>query len=80
MFKYLRDSVKRKIARRITKAYPPKVEQFEVEGFGKLDFANWSNPLVPHCVLSSEMLQFFKQFIKQGDLVSGSYKVLAFIF
>ena len=69
MLKYFRESIKRKIARRITKEYPPKVEQIEVEGYGKIDFANWTNPLVPHCSLTAEMIGFFKQFINEGDLV-----------
>lgn len=68
MFKYLRDSFKRKKARRFTREYPPKVDVFELKDIGKVEFANWSNPLVPAIKLSSQMIDFFGQFIKEGDL------------
>src|SRR5215831_5431136 len=68
MFKYLKASLRRKIARRITKEYPPKIDTFHVEGIGPVKFANWTNPLVRPTELSSDMIAFFKQFIKEGDL------------
>lgn len=68
MFKYLIESFRRKKARRFTQEYPPKVDQFEIKDIGKVAFANWDNPLVPDIKLSLEMIEFFRQFIKEGDL------------
>jgi len=68
MFKYFRDSFRRKKARRFTREYPPKVDVFELKDNGKVEFANWDNPLVPAIKLSSQMIDFFRQFIKEGDL------------
>lgn len=69
MFNYFKQSFKRKIARRITKEYPPEINVYDLKGFGKVEFANWSNPLVLPITLKSEMIEFFQQFIKEGDFV-----------
>lgn len=68
MFTYLKNSFKRKKARRITREYPPVVHEFELQGFGKVEFANWDNPLIKPIKLTSGMVGFFRQFIKEGDL------------
>ena len=69
MFKYLKASFSRKIARRVTKEYPPKVDTFQVKNFGTVQFANWTNPLVPQMTLNEDLIAFFGKFIKEGDLV-----------
>lgn len=66
---YFRASIKRKIARRVTKEYPARVDVFNLKEWGKVEFANWENPLVEPITLTYEMVQFFKKFIKAGDLV-----------
>jgi FkbM family methyltransferase len=70
MFSSWKESLVRKKARRITQEYPPKVETFQIEQLGTVEFANWTNPLVAHMQtrLSTSMIAFFKQFIKEGDL------------
>ena len=68
MFNYLKESFLRKKARRITREYPPKVDTFDLKGMGKVEFANWDNPLITPIKLDSKMIDFFKQFIKEGDL------------
>ena len=69
MFNYFKQSLKRKIARRITKEYPPEIDVYDLKGLGKVEFANWGNPLVLPTTLKNEMVEFFQQFIKQGDFV-----------
>lgn len=69
MFNYLKNSFRRKKARRITQEYPPIINEFELQGIGKVEFANWGNPLITPIKLSTGMVGFFKQFIKEGDLV-----------
>jgi len=70
MFSSWKESLVRKKARRITQEYPPKVETFQIDQHGAVEFANWTNPVVAHMQtkLSSSMIGFFKQFIKEGDL------------
>ena len=68
MFKYLKNSFLRKKARRITKEYPPIIEDFDLGSFGIFQFANWSNPLVPRITIDRPMIEFYNQFIKDGDL------------
>jgi len=68
MFRYLKASFQRKKARRITREYPPKIDFFDIEGIGKIEFANWDNPLIAPIKLDSSLIKFFNQFIKEGDL------------
>ncbi|HEX8331051.1 MAG TPA: FkbM family methyltransferase [Segetibacter sp.] len=68
MLEYLKASLRRKIARRITKEYPPKVDKFHLKDIGVVEFANWDNPLTGTLQICSDSIAFFKQFIKEGDL------------
>lgn len=68
MLKYLRESFKRKIARRITKKYPTRIDSFDVGSYGKVKFANWQNPLVDEKSITEKNVQFFEKFLKKGDL------------
>lgn len=69
MLNYFKQSLKRKIARRVTKEYPPVVATYDLKEMGNIEFANWSNPLVLQITPKAEMVHFFKQFIEQGDFV-----------
>ncbi len=66
---YFKESFRRKKARRITQEYPAKVDSFDLKNEGKIEFANWDNPLLSPKFVSQEMVDFFKKFIKRGDLV-----------
>jgi len=68
MFNYLKQSFRRKIARRVTKEYPANIDRLDLGDAGKIDFARWDNPLAPPVELTASTVQFFKQFIKEGDL------------
>ena len=68
MFKSFRESLRRKRARRITQEYPPQIDTYDLKDEGKIEFANWSNPLIAPIPLSQNMVDFFKKFIKPGDL------------
>ena len=68
MFEYLRASFARKKARRVTQEYPPRIETFDLGKYGSIQFANWSNPLVCQITIDTPMVEFFNQFIKNGDL------------
>ena len=66
---YIKESFRRKRARRITQVYPAKIDSFDLGNEGIIQFANWDNPLYTPIVLTQNMVDFFKQFIKKGDLV-----------
>ncbi len=66
---YFKESFRRKKARRVTQEYPAKIDSFNLKTEGKIEFANWDNPLVSPKIVSQEMVDFFKKFIKKGDLV-----------
>jgi FkbM family methyltransferase len=67
MFKYLQDSIKRKVARRITKRYPTRIDTFHTENYGDLKFANWENPLVKNTTLTAKNIGFARKFLNEGD-------------
>lgn len=65
---YFKRSLRRKKARRITSEYPPRIDVFHFDKIGDIEFANWDNPLYAPIELNPQMVDFFKQFIKDGDL------------
>ena len=69
MIRYFIDSLKRKIARRITKKYPTRIDSYNIDGYGVVQFVNWENPLVEPKEISLNHIHFFKKFINEGDLV-----------
>ena len=69
LLNYFKESFRRKKARRITRDYPPKIDSFDLKDEGKIEFANWDNPLLSPKIVSQEMVDFYKKFIKKGDLV-----------
>jgi len=69
MLNYLIKSFKRKLARRLTKEYSTTIDLFETVAFGTIKFANWNNPLVEKKDIPEASIEFFKKFIKEGDLV-----------
>ena len=66
---YFKESLRRRKARRFTQEYPAKINSFDLKDEGKVDFANWDNPLISPLLITQEMIDFFKKFIKKGDLV-----------
>lgn len=68
MFQALLNSFKRKIARRVTKKYPTRVDSFTVGPFGTVRFANWENPLVEPKSIAAENVEFYQQFLREGDV------------
>ncbi len=69
MIKYFKESFRRKVARRITKEYPHSVIQFELEKDGVIEFAKWENPLASPIEIRQSDIDFFRQFIKEGDFI-----------
>ncbi len=69
MINYFKQSIRRKIARRYTREYPATINDYTLDKDGDVQFANWDNPLVPEIRIDQGTIDFFRQFIKEGDLV-----------
>lgn len=69
MLKYIKKKLDRKKARRVTQEYAPRVDSFDLQDEGNIQFANWTNPLVPDKKITQSEINFYKKFIKKGDLV-----------
>jgi FkbM family methyltransferase len=64
---YWNKKLARRKARRITQEYGSRLDSFQLERDGLIEFANWDNPLVkPHTVSQAEV-DFFRLFITEGD-------------
>jgi len=68
MLKYLRESFKRKIARRSTKKYGFKIVEYELPKEGKVQFAKWNNPIYSPDPPAQSDVDFFKRFVTSGSL------------
>ena len=69
IIEYFRNSFRRKYARRYTKEYRAIITKYHLEKEGEIEFANWDNPLMPTIDIQQSYVDFFKQFIQEGDLV-----------
>jgi FkbM family methyltransferase len=68
LFDYIRKKLARKKARRVFSEYPIEVDSYNLPQEGKVDFANWRNPLLAPKVITQSEVNFFKQFVPKGSL------------
>ncbi|HRP56466.1 FkbM family methyltransferase [Agriterribacter sp.] len=68
MFKFVKRAFNKKKARRITQEYSYKIDNFLLPEEGEIQFANWLNPLVKSKTLTQSEVNFYRKFIKKGDL------------
>ena len=68
ILEYLKKTFRKKIARRITREYATRTDVFTLSQEGRVEFKNWDNPLVRPFEIKQGMVDFFKQFIRPGDL------------
>lgn len=66
---YFNEYRRKRKARRFTREYPAIINSFDLKDEGKIDFANWVNPLIRPLTITQDMIDFFKKFIRKGDLV-----------
>ena len=59
----------RRKARKRTQEYSTRIDTFYLEDTGKIEFANWNNPLVEPLHITEDLIDYFKKYIKKGDLV-----------
>ncbi len=69
MFNFLKKSFNKKKARRVTQEYAYKIDSFLLPAEGEIQFANWLNPLVKSKTITQSEINFYKKFIRKGDLV-----------
>lgn len=67
MFKFIKRSIERKKARKITNEYSFRIDSFNLKDEGSIQFANWLNPLVKNKIITQSEINFYKKFIKPGD-------------
>lgn len=46
-----------------------ELKSYDLNGYGKIDYAHWLNPFSYSMIVSNSQLDFFKKFIKEGDFV-----------
>ncbi len=68
IFDYFKKSFARKKARRKFQTYAYEIKSHILEEEGKVEFANWLNPLVFHPVPTQESVNLFRKFITPGSL------------
>jgi FkbM family methyltransferase len=69
LFSYLKDSFARKKARRIFQNFGYRIDSFQLKEEGKVDYANWLNPLLQPKKVTQEEVDFFKSIIRKDSLV-----------
>ena len=68
MIKYFKESFKRKVARRKFQTYGHTITDYNFPGVGEFQYANWDNPLSMGKVITNDQYEYYKQFVKEGDL------------
>ena len=67
MFRYLKESFGRKLARRRNRKYGYEITENELPGVGRIRYALWQNPLFDQIPFSKELLDFFRTYIPDGS-------------
>lgn len=65
---YLRNKIRKFRAKRIFDEYGYKIISFTLPVDGKVEYAQWLNPLERMKEITQSRVNFFKQFVKPGDL------------
>jgi tRNA G37 N-methylase Trm5 len=69
LFSYLKDSFARKKARRVFQNFGYRIDSFQLKEEGKVEYANWLNPLLQPKKVTQEEVDFFKSIIRKDSLV-----------
>jgi FkbM family methyltransferase len=69
IFSYLKNSFARKKARRVFQNFGYRIDSFQLKEEGKVDYANWLNPLLQPKKVTQEEVDFFKSIIRKDSLV-----------
>ncbi len=69
MFEHLKNKWKRFKKRNFFQEYPAEIQNFDVEGVGTFQYAQWLHPAESKKDINFEQIGFYKKYIKQGDFV-----------
>lgn len=69
MLNTLRSLFGKKKLKNTFKEYGYYVDSFDIEGYGKLEFAQWEHPFAQPFVMSKGNIDFYRQLINPGDFV-----------
>ena len=68
MLNYLRNKLKKYRAKRVFDEYDYKIVDFDLGSDGKIQYAQWLNPLEKSKAIERSKIDFFRRFIKPGDI------------
>ncbi len=69
MFNSLFSIFSKKKLKNTFKEYGYYIDHFDIEGYGKLEFAQWEHPFAQPFVMSKGNIDFYRQMIGPGDFV-----------
>jgi FkbM family methyltransferase len=69
MFNSLFSIFSKKKLKNTFKEYGYYIDRFDIEGYGKLEFAQWEHPFAQPFVMSKSNIDFYRQMIGPGDFV-----------
>jgi len=54
-----------------------ELKSYHLDGVGEIEYAQWLNPFSYSMVISKHTLDFFRQFVHEGDFVIDVGQILA---
>lgn len=69
MFDYLKRKRARKELKRTFKEYGFKIKQFQIEGLGEVEYAQWLHPFEGPKEVNAEQINFYKKLAKPGECI-----------
>ncbi|MFY0592769.1 FkbM family methyltransferase [Roseivirga sp.] len=69
MFSYYKRKKEKRELKRTFKEYGFEVKQFDVEGLGKVEYAQWLHPFEGPKEVTKEQVSFYQKLAKKGDLI-----------
>lgn len=69
IFSYLKESLARKKARRVFQNFGYRIDSFQLQVEGRVEYANWLNPLLQPKEITQQEVDFFKEIIRKDSLV-----------
>ena len=69
MINYIQKKLAKRKRKRTFQEYGHKIDQFEIEGIGTIDYAQWLHPSVTPTVVTKANVQFYQSLAKPGSMI-----------
>jgi len=69
MFEFIKKNREKRRLKTTFKEYGFEITEFLLPEFGSVKFARWQNPFEAEKIISQSQVNFYKRFLKKGDLV-----------